>query len=79
MDVYLNYGSKTIPKISGKKFEWFFERRLEVGTEGKIILPGKIQGAVVIDFENAGFGNITQFKIPTWSELPQEQVQHKRR
>ena len=45
--------------------------RKEIGSWNywKIITQEKIQGAVVIDLlKNAGFGNITQFKIPTWSE-----------
>ena len=37
--------------------------------KGKSAAQGKIQGAVLIELlKNAGFTNISQFKIPTWAE-----------
>ena len=37
--------------------------------KGKSAAQGKIQGTVLIELlRNAGFANISQFKIPTWAE-----------
>ena len=37
--------------------------------KGKSAAQGKIQGTVLIELlRNAGFTNISKFKIPTWAE-----------
>ena len=69
MDVYLNYGSGQFQRFQARNFGGSTKGDWKLELKGKSAAQGKIQGAVVIDLlKNAGFGNITQFKIPTWSE-----------
>ena len=69
MDVYLNYGSGQHERFQARNFGGSTKGDWKLELKGKSAAQGKIQGAVVIDLlKNAGFGNISQFNIPTWSE-----------
>ena len=70
MDVYLNYGLDNSKDLH-KKLRWFYERRFEVGTEGKIWISGKIQGAVVIDLlKMLDLELLIQFKFQPGQSAP---------
>jgi len=69
MDVYLYYGSGTFEKFQARNFGGSSKGDWKLELKGKSAAQGKIQGAVVIELlKNAGFTNISQFHIPTWSE-----------
>ena len=69
MDVYLYYGSGTFEKFQARNFGGSSKGDWKLELKGKSAAQGKIQGAVVIELlKNAGFSNISQFKIPTWAE-----------
>jgi len=69
MDVYLYYGSGQFEKFQARNFGGSSKGDWKLELKGKSAAQGKIQGAVVIELlKNAGFSNISQFKIPTWSE-----------
>lgn len=69
MDVYLYYGPGTFDKFQARNFGGSSKGDWKLELKGKSAAQGKIQGAVVIDLlKNAGFSNISQFNIPTWSE-----------
>ena len=69
MDVYLYYGSGTFEKFQARNFGGSSKGDWKLELKGKSAAQGKIQGAVVIEIlKNAGFTNISQFKIPTWAE-----------
>ena len=72
MDVYLYYGSGTFEKFQARNFGGSSKGDWKLELKGKSAAQGKIQGAVVIELlKNAGFTNISQFKIPTWAESDQ--------
>ena len=69
MDVYLYYGPGTFEKFQARNFGGSSKGDWKLELKGKSAAQGKIQGAVVIELlKNAGFSNISQFKIPTWAE-----------
>ena len=69
MDVYLYYGPGTFEKFQARNFGGSSKGDWKLELKGKSAAQGKIQGAVVIEIlKNAGFTNISQFKIPTWAE-----------
>ena len=69
MDVYLYYGQGTFEKFQARNFGGSSKGDWKLELKGKSAAQGKIQGAVVIELlKNAGFGNISQFNIPTWAE-----------
>ena len=69
MDVYLYYGPGTFDKFQARNFGGSSKGDWKLELKGKSAAQGKIQGAVVIELlKNAGFKNISQFKIPTWAE-----------
>ena len=69
MDVYLYYGSGQFEKFQARNFGGSSKGDWKLELKGKSAAQGKIQGAVVIELlKNAGFTNISQFKIPTWAE-----------
>jgi len=72
MDVYLYYGPGTFEKFQARNFGGSSKGDWKLELKGKSAAQGKIQGAVVIEIlKNAGFTNISQFKIPTWAESDQ--------
>lgn len=69
MDVYLYYGTGQFEKFQARNFGGSSKGDWKLELKGKSAAQGKIQGAVVIEIlKNAGFTNISQFKIPTWAE-----------
>jgi len=69
MDVYLYYGQGTFEKFQARNFGGSSKGDWKLELKGKSAAQGKIQGAVLIELlRNAGFTNISQFKIPTWAE-----------
>jgi len=69
MDVYLYYGLGTFEKFQARNFGGSTKGDWKLELKGKSAAQGKIQGAVLIELlKNAGFANISQFKIPTWAE-----------
>ena len=69
MDVYLYYGSGQFEKFQARNFGGSSKGDWKLELKGRSAAQGKIQGAVVIELlKNAGFKNISQFKIPTWAE-----------
>ena len=69
MDVYLYYGPGQYEKFQARNFGGSSKGDWKLELKGKSAAQGKIQGAVVIQLlKNAGFANISQFKIPTWAE-----------
>ena len=69
MDVYLYYGPGTFEKFQARNFGGSSKGDWKLELKGKSAAQGKIQGAVLIELlRNAGFANISQFKIPTWAE-----------
>ena len=69
MDVYLYYGPGQFEKFQARNFGGSSKGDWKLELKGKSAAQGKIQGAVVIELlKNAGFSNISQFKIPTWAE-----------
>ena len=69
MDVYLYYGPGTFEKFQARNFGGSSKGDWKLELKGKSAAQGKIQGSVVIEIlKNAGFTNISQFNIPTWSE-----------
>lgn len=69
MDVYLYYGAGTFEKFQARNFGGSSKGDWKLELKGKSAAQGKIQGAVLIELlKNAGFTNISQFKIPTWAE-----------
>ena len=69
MDVYLYYGSGSFEKFQARNFGGSTKGDWKLELKGKSAAQGKVQGAVVIELlKNAGFANISQFKIPTWAE-----------
>lgn len=69
MDVYLYYGPGNFDKFQARNFGGSSKGDWKLELKGKSAAQGKIQGSVVIDLlKNAGFTNISQFKIPTWAE-----------
>jgi hypothetical protein len=69
MDVYLYYGQGTFEKFQARNFGGSSKGDWKLELKGKSAAQGKIQGAVLIELlRNAGFRNISQFKIPTWAE-----------
>lgn len=69
MDVYLYYGPGQFEKFQARNFGGSSKGDWKLELKGKSAAQGKIQGAVVIELlKNAGFTNISQFKIPTWAE-----------
>jgi len=69
MDVYLYYGPGQFEKFQARNFGGSSKGDWKLELKGKSAAQGKIQGAVVIELlKNAGFANISQFKIPTWAE-----------
>lgn len=69
MDVYLYYGPGTFEKFQARNFGGSSKGDWKLELKGKSAAQGKIQGAVLIELlKNAGFTNISKFKIPTWAE-----------
>ena len=69
MDVYLYYGPGTFEKFQARNFGGSSKGDWKLELKGKSAAQGKIQGTVLIELlKNAGFTNISQFKIPTWAE-----------
>ena len=69
MDVYLYYGPGQFEKFQARNFGGSSKGDWKLELKGKSAAQGKIQGAVVIELlKNAGFANISKFKIPTWAE-----------
>ena len=69
MDVYLYYGPGTFEKFQARNFGGSSKGDWKLELKGKSAAQGKIQGTVLIELlRNAGFANISQFKIPTWAE-----------
>jgi len=69
MDVYLYYGPGQFEKFQARNFGGSSKGDWKLELKGKSAAQGKIQGAVLIELlKNAGFTNISQFKIPTWAE-----------
>ena len=69
MDVYLYYGPGQFEKFQARNFGGSSKGDWKLELKGKSAAQGKIQGAVLIELlKNAGFANISQFKIPTWAE-----------
>ena len=69
MDVYLYYGPGQFEKFQARNFGGSSKGDWKLELKGKSAAQGKIQGAVLIELlRNAGFSNISQFKIPTWAE-----------
>ena len=69
MDVYFYYGQGTFEKFQARNFGGSSKGDWKLELKGKSAAQGKIQGAVLIELlKNAGFTNISQFKIPTWAE-----------
>jgi hypothetical protein len=69
MDVYLYYGPGTFEKFQARNFGGSSKGDWKLELKGKSAAQGKIQGTVLIELlKNAGFANISQFKIPTWAE-----------
>ena len=69
MDVYLYYGPGTFEKFQARNFGGSTKGDWKLELKGKSAAQGKIQGTVLIELlKNAGFANISQFKIPTWAE-----------
>ena len=69
MDVYLYYGPGQFDKFQARNFGGSTKGDWKLELKGRSAAQGKIQGAVVIELlKNAGFTNISQFKIPTWAE-----------
>ena len=77
MDIKNNLPASVRKANEKAKFEKFQARNFggsskgdwKLELKGKSAAQGKIQGAVVIELlKNAGFSNISQFKIPTWAE-----------
>jgi len=69
MDVYLYYGPGTFEKFQARNFGGSSKGDWKLELKGKSAAQGKIQGTVLIELlRNAGFTNISQFKIPTWAE-----------
>tara|TARA_Y100000996_G_scaffold404672_1_gene379011 strand:+ start:71 stop:1474 length:1404 start_codon:yes stop_codon:yes gene_type:complete len=69
MDVYLYYGSGTFEKFQARNFGGSTKGDWKLELKGRSAAQGKIQGTVLIELlKNAGFTNISQFKIPTWAE-----------
>ena len=69
MDVYLYYGPGTFEKFQARNFGGSSKGDWKLELKGKSAAQGKIQGAVLIELlKNAGFANISQFKISTWAE-----------
>ncbi len=68
MDVYLYYGLGTFEKFQARNFGGSTKGDWKLELKGKSAAQGKIQGEVVISLlKNAGFDNINQFTIPSWS------------
>ena len=69
MDVYLYYGPGTFEKFQARNFGGSTKGDWKLELKGRSAAQGKIQGTVLIELlKNAGFTNISQFKIPTWAE-----------
>lgn len=69
MDVYLYYGPGQFEKFQARNFGGSTKGDWKLELKGKSAAQGKIQGAVLIELlKNAGFTNISQYKIPTWAE-----------
>ena len=69
MDVYLYYGPGQFEKFQARNFGGSSKGDWKLELKGKSAAQGKIQGTVLIELlRNAGFTNISQFKIPTWAE-----------
>ena len=69
MDVYLYYGPGQFEKFQARNFGGSSKGDWKLELKGKSAAQGKIQGTVLIELlRNAGFSNISQFKIPTWAE-----------
>ena len=69
MDVYLYYGPGTFEKFQARNFGGSSKGDWKLELKGKSAAQGKIQGTVLIELlKNAGFANISQFKISTWAE-----------
>jgi len=69
MDVYLYYGPGQFEKFQARNFGGSSKGDWKLELKGKSAAQGKIQGTVLIELlKNAGFANISQFKIPTWVE-----------
>jgi len=69
MDVYLYYGPGTFEKFQARNFGGSSKGDWKLELKGKSAAQGKIQGTVLIELlKNAGFTNISQFKISTWAE-----------
>ena len=69
MDVYLYYGPGQFEKFQARNFGGSSKGDWKLELKGKSAAQGKIQGTVLIELlKNAGFANISQFKIPTWAE-----------
>ena len=69
MDVYLYYGPGTFEKFQARNFGGSSKGDWKLELKGKSAAQGKIQGTVLIELlKNAGFTNISQFRIPTWTE-----------
>ena len=69
MDVYLYYGPGQFEKFQARNFGGSSKGDWKLELKGKSAAQGKIQGTVLIELlRNAGFANISQFKIPTWAE-----------
>ena len=69
MDVYLKYGPGSFEKFQARNFGGSTKGDWKLELKGKSAAQGKVQGEVVIRLlRDAGFSNISQFKIPTWAE-----------
>jgi len=69
MDVYLKYGPGGFDKFQARNFGGSTKGDWKLELKGKSAAQGKVQGEVVIRLlSDAGFTNISQFKIPTWAE-----------
>jgi len=79
MDVYLYYGPGTFEKFQARNFGGSSKGDWKLELKGKSAAQGKIQGTVLIELlKNAGFTNISQFKISTWAEsAPDASQKHK--
>lgn len=69
MDVYFYYGPGQFEKIQARNFGGDSKGDWKLEVKGKSAAQGKIQDKVVIRLLNdAGFTNISRFKVPTWAE-----------
>ena len=69
MDVYLKYGPGGFDKFQARNFGGSTKGDWKLELKGKSAAQGKVQGEVVVRLlSDAGFTNISQFKIPTWAE-----------